>query len=1209
MSKRAAQIAAPKSSAPSSNSSGVLLDSDSPSRDVARVDISAVHIALAPSTLLGSECLSSSEYAARTGQDLRSDMGPDGVLLWVPHAKRTLRWDSDPRLRWLVENHPDMAAWQSWGYRWLSIFYDRAYRQSLKANRGQALVGAGLKTSSAVESLKEFFQNYLGQKAGKQWKHPTWRQDPKALLARRQCLDDDVALRDDFWRVCCQPLLRRKKRVDGGGQLQSVRAATFSKNVAEFLRFVADGLNRDVDGIPTYSNPFWVKNSCGTPVVDADGKEIVKVQKNSDKTFSWMDQRCPQLLEWRPLAIEFASQVPRSLSAHLVGLGMFFEIYLGQAGRPGTPMQDLDPNVVRVPAEYLLRANRLPDTFKHIGKSESAINSVVAFLDWVLLHHLSVEDDDGDPVLPAEYRNPLSAVDWCGKGTMRRTVREAMPYLWVERLRTILVQGEHFGHWKWAQHAQEHSHGGGADWFEAPENLIDKQDPDCVWRQRTTGKKKHGNYRVFFEIWSPVRWVALLTKLTTALRNFQVRVLDSGESDEWRFCLTKWATNSSPWVLNDIKRRNPKLENHLHRAARVARGQGHTNARGARWRNGVLRRLVEHQHGGVAESTLLYANTNKSADGAKEGAAKGFELPLPMEPCPVIVGPAGDLVRPEFADKRAEYIWLLGLSRNIHYWLAKLRDWQEKFNPVERRVKWKELDGSGLLVAKSDEQYATYLDACFLFREPSMRTGLKREPSWPLSQGVLEGAWWAACKELQDRFAAEGKTQNGEFIRLVIDDMCGVNTCVYDLHAIRVSLVTSWIVEGGIDPDVVMLLTGHSRLAMLLYYNARTMRSAQDAIAHGQQRMDEKKAQRELDHIRNASIDQILKDTAYNDAESIIQALGGSGISSSTKRLAGWMRMPEGFCPVGGNTVRIADSALIAGCFNGSSSRDSKGRHGPVEGGDHNCPNCRWFITTPAFLEALQAKFNVTAFQMKVALDKARDQEKLLHDLQSELYELGSRHANDKLQASKLAGIEEAQKLAERYGAEYTLLATTLLNVKRLVDRVLKVQRSNDHCKRGEALVLSGGELELEVILKQTDSELLQLHLAASSYTVFPEFDPGEAIWRRSQILDASLARQGIPPFFLSLSKEDQVNAGNEFLHRIGRTLNPDAPSEGVLHGMRAIESGDDLGRLLDLSKAGMAKLLNDSKTAVCSKAIRLVLARPSDSGPRLLERPPETDR
>jgi hypothetical protein len=36
-------------------------------------------------------------------------------------------------------------------------------------------------------------------------------------------------------------------------------------------------------------------------------------------------------------------------------------------------------------------------------------------------------------------------------------------------------------------------------------------------------------------MWSPVRWVALLAKLILPLRTLQVRMLDSGEADTWRY--------------------------------------------------------------------------------------------------------------------------------------------------------------------------------------------------------------------------------------------------------------------------------------------------------------------------------------------------------------------------------------------------------------------------------------------------------------------------------------------------------------------------------------------------------------------------------------------------------------------------------------------------------------------------------------------------
>ena len=967
---------------------------------------------------------------------------------------------------------------------------------------------------------------------------------------------------------------------------------------------MANGLNKELGGDASYRNVFWVRNSCGTPIATADGRKVLNIRKAVDKTFAWMERKCPQLLNWRPLAIEYAAQIPRAVAQALCGLGIFFETYLGKAGTLGTPMRDLSPKIVRDPVQYLLRANRAPDTFKEVCKTEAAVNAVVDFLDWVLLNYFSIEDDVADPVIQAEYRNPLSTVESGGKGNRRKTVRDAMPYLWLERLRMILVQGEHFRNWTWAQQAQQHAgRGDSADWFEVDEDIVDKADPDCVWRKRTTGARHSGKQRTFTEIWSPVRWVALLAKLTTALRNFQVRMLDSGESDEWRFEIQRWAAHSSPWVLNDLKQQNAKLAKHVHQVALASRGTGCARVEG--WSNGVLRRVTEYSRDGLAYGTVVYASTNKTADANKEGAAKGFDLPLPMEPCPVIVGSDGKLTRYDFEDKKAEYLWLVSLSRNIHFWLAKLRDWQARYNPIDRRVKWKELDGSGLIYAKSDEQFAMYRDACFLFREPAVRTGKEHQPSWPLSSGVLENAWWSLCKELQDRFAAEGKLQNGEMIRLV-EDSNGRQTanraCVYDLHAIRVSLVTAWIVDGEIDPDVAILLTGHSRLVMLLYYNARTIRSAQEAVAQGQKRIDEKKAQRELDHIRNASIEDLLKDTAYNNAESFIQALGGYD-SASTRRLAGWMPMPEGLCPVGGNTVRVAENTAIGGCFNGGPwmAGVKAGLHGPVEGGDHNCPNCRWLVTTPAYLSGLIAKFNVTSYLMKQALDKTRAQGEQVHQLQSELYDAGDRKASDTVQADLLRRVEEAEKMAERYSAEYTILATTALNTKRLVDRILEVIRNRTDAERSEALVLSGGEEELQVILEQTNSELLQLHLLAESYAVYPEYDAGEAIWRRSQILDASLAKDGLPPLFMQLSREDQVRAGNEFMHSIGRRLNPEVPGAGVLEGIKAIESGEKLGRLLGLNKSGMEKLLKESAAAQSKKVIRLVLARSGDSGTKLI--------
>ena len=88
------------------------------------------------------------------------------------------------------------------------------------------------------------------------------------------------------------------------------------------------------------------------------------------------------------------------------------------------------------------------------------------------------------------------------------------------------------------------------DWFPVTEAQIDKDDPDCVWRVRY---KKCGEK--ILEMWSPVRWMALFVKLILPLRTFQVRMLDSGEADTWRYEKSKWIPNTNK--LTEESERKP----------------------------------------------------------------------------------------------------------------------------------------------------------------------------------------------------------------------------------------------------------------------------------------------------------------------------------------------------------------------------------------------------------------------------------------------------------------------------------------------------------------------------------------------------------------------------------------------------------------------------------------------------------------------------
>ena len=406
------------------------------------------------------------------------------------------------------------------------------------------------------------------------------------------------------------------------------------------------------------------------------------------------------------------------------------------------------------PLKFLHRENRrlVPNCLHSIAESTKTQIRVNDFLEFILLRHCT-HMDEGGLVRLDTHANPFSVPERSrNRRTAFETTRIAMPYEWIRRLRGIIVEGPNFCNWKWAQQAMKNPNGHNVDWFPVQPELIDETDPDCVWRERYTGKDS--TRKRIVEIWSPVRWVALVTKLVTALRTSQVRMLDSGEADHLRFDLHAWAQESSLganhlhdiWTEQNLVDRNPKLASSVQMLAELRKGNKRNPAR---WSNGVLRPIKTNTRDGMRNETVLYIHTNKTADNLKHGSAKGFEAALPMLDCPLRLDSAGNWEEPEFSNSYARRIWMEDLGSNIHWWLAKLRDWQEKYNTATRLVEWAELSGRSIISEKSDEQFASYVPACFLFREPARSTRTSSEGLYPLTDGVVQSAWWAwrSCAE------------------------------------------------------------------------------------------------------------------------------------------------------------------------------------------------------------------------------------------------------------------------------------------------------------------------------------------------------------------------------------------------------------------------------------------------------------------------------
>ncbi|WP_349745760.1 gamma-mobile-trio integrase GmtZ [Pseudomonas frederiksbergensis] len=826
------------------------------------------------------------------------------------------------------------------------------------------------------------------------------------------------------------------------------------------------------------------KKTTTAPEVSAIPTPKVKgMKRNTDTTLAWVEREYPQLAAWRVLAVEWLKGEIRGVSDRLNALVAFFERYLIQQGLSFDPAVFLARNTI-LPDFY---RTACPDS-KHGIEYNNAIHS---FLHFVLLREFSEPADDGQPVVSPAFRNPVLRISKRGLPKRDETVHSPLPYGYIDELRQILAAGPHFRDWQWARNALGADGRGASAWFEVTEQQIDRNDPDCVWRVRKLSANDRNGQ--ILEMWSPVRWVALLVKLILPLRTFQVRMLDSGEADTWRFAAGSWTLNSSQ-LAHGNERKPLQL--------------------------GVFRRSAQLVDG-EAVSAVLYINTNKTADIAKSGPEKGYILPWPFG-------------GPVYQDAR--------------YWLEKLRNWQERYNPISRRTDWAELDGRHIK-AKSAVQLASYPDICFLFRMPEANGG---EHHLPLKELTLFRAWFRLLETLEQRLAGRAESHsNGMPIRFLPPPEQQNNglTTLFPLHSLRVSLITALALEGQVPFPILQKLVGHSRLLMTLYYTKPGASHVRDVLLGAAERLEANKEGSIRKFLLDTEYDELLRKAICNSVPSL-----GAAIPQhpAARNPVGWMPMHHGLCLVGGNTSEIEGNGSVGGCYNGGQNLGSASapKHGPVPGGSRNCVRCRWFVTEPHYLPALAAHFNTLAYHFDEARNVCLTRENELQDLKKQ--KLDEEDAG--LLFTQMNAYRQAERVWENAMRRFSDLAENLVACWRLIDRCKAALEAPQI--DGIQLVAAGTVGDVHVTFEETESELLQLAGVCENTEVYPDLEPGKAVFRRSQLLDAALYREDLPPMFMLLSEHEQLLAGNAFMRRLARQMNPSNPALGQREVIRLMDTG-----------------------------------------------------
>lgn len=818
-------------------------------------------------------------------------------------------------------------------------------------------------------------------------------------------------------------------------------------------------------------------------------KRSVRTPVAADVTFEWMQRELgSEFAEWQQLAATWLATQHVGLADRINGLRCFFKNYLYGLKLP------LAPSII------LRRNQPLPDFFEtSLPQSHGGVkwnNKVRIFLDWVLETHFSVSDDDGRPVVSPEFWNPVTYRSQTGKIRPNESVHSPLPYRYIVELRERLAVGKSFREWSWAHTVAHGQHGVRNDWFEVSKDYIDEGDPDCVWRTRRTSYKR-GN-RQIFELWSPARAVALLTKLMLPLRTHQVRMLDSGEADTWRYTAANWVINAGPHADGSTKKPTQR---------------------------GVFRQQNDLDLGELR--TSLYINTNKTADTAKQGET-GYVIPW-------------------------QYTELL-------FWLEKLRNWQEKYNPLPHPISWRTLDHRHLKGPRSDYQLSRMPDTCFLFRDAAAEGDDRYKP---VIDDTLFSLWYRLLSDLEQRCKERGETAGeGKPLRFVVRNTA--RTTLFPLHSLRVSLLTCLAVDAEV-PLVVLskLVAGHSRVIMTLYYTKVNVTQMTRILDDASKKLQDTAEASLRQFLAEAEYTEFDKNLVSNNLEGVKAALS---IRPGDRNPAGWLARSYGMCLVGGNSSPDEFNGKIGGCLNGgellrSNTKDASNNvYAPVPGGSGNCVRCRWFVTEPHYIDALRAHFNNVSYHLAESTKVAKKHEGRLEALKSKRYhaELSNKPFTEQADLVRVSTLWETS-ITQTDQLGHDLIATLRL-IRRCFDLITKT--ANRKAAAKQQIVAVGGIQDLKSVFESTQSELLQLSGICHDAELYPEENPGEAVVRRAQILDSALYRGGYRPVFAEYSRDEQLALGNRLMDHLSILADPEDSKRGRRKVVGMIEAGRSLAEI-----------------------------------------------
>lgn len=463
---------------------------------------------------------------------------------------------------------------------------------------------------------------------------------------------------------------------------------------------------------------------------------------------------------------------------------------------------------------------------------------------------------------------------------------------------------------------------------------------------------------------------------------------------------------------------------------------------------------------------------------------------------------------------------------DLAYWVIQLREWQSKYNPIQELTPWTKIQlrqkiNKDILKRRGRQ--------AFLFRDPASKAcDEKVSPMFTTTAftRTLPALLYFSQRpgeDLAERIEGQKKVEYKS---------------QFTPHSLRVSLITAYIVDGGMPITVISKLVGHASLVMTIYYTKVGPSKMRKELAAAEKRAFEQSVDRYEDLAIQKKIDKARPELIATDRATFDQCL------TSDWPAAAFQFMSIGICPMGGARCHEGGEALV--------ERKGEAKYAPVPSGylgSRNCPRCRFFITGPAFLGGLSAISNEIILEVNVIREEYHDLEEQRQVLDDERYDAESQgkvFGNERKLKKVTAAYEERARKLDTYVCD-------LQHFWRLITQSTELLNQTETDKH--QLIVSDNYAELGVHLEEQQSEFRLLAEVCANAEIYESTSASRARPLLSQMLDKLADTNGIAPAMFRLTEDQQLKVSNQIVQLIMKTTNHDwGTADQLMNGQIFLE-------------------------------------------------------